>query len=363
MNSTKAEINLLNLKYNIGQIKNLLKPGTKFMAVVKANAYGHGAVEISKAAIDAGIDYLSVANIHEALELKDAGIDFPILILSEITKENVSDLVKNGFSQTVYTYELAEALSKEAEKQKRKVKVHFKVDTGMGRVGATDNAAELIKKVSALKGIELEGIFTHLARGEEPNGFTKEQIDKFLKVLKDAGVKAPLIHAANSAGTLYNKFAHLDMVRIGLSMYGLYPPGSKKDTVDLKPVMSFKTKVGFVKRVPKGTPISYGSTFVTDKETNIATLPVGYADGFSRALSNKGKVLIKGKEFPVVGRVCMDLTLVNSYDEKVSIGDEVVLIGKQGKEEITTDEVADLEGTVNYEVVCGIGKRVPRIYK
>jgi len=362
MNSTYAEINLSNLRYNIGQIRKMLKAGTKFMAVVKADAYGHGAVKVSKAAIDAGIDYLSVANIKEALELKGAGINFPVLILSEVSKEDSADVVRNNFAQTVYTYELAEALSKEAQKQNRKVKVHFKIDTGMGRVGATKGADELAKRISKLKGIVLEGIFTHLARAEEPDGFTKEQIDKFLNIVSKADVDVPLKHAANSAGTLYHEYAHLDMVRVGLSMYGLYPPGGKKDIVDLRPVLQFKTKVAYLKRVPKGTPISYGSTYVTDKETNIVTLPVGYADGLSRALSNKGHVLIKGRKFPIAGRVCMDLTLIDVGNENFATGEEVVLIGRQREKEIPVDEVAKLQKTINYEVVCGIGKRVPRIY-
>lgn len=362
MHSTFVEVNLSNLKFNIKQLKKLIGPKVKFMAVVKADAYGHGATEVSRAAIDAGADHLSVANIYEAITLRKAGINAPLLILSETGKENVSDIIKYDLIQTVYTDELARALSLEAKKQNKTAKIHFKIDTGMGRVGATKNAVELLKDISKLDNIRIEGVFTHLARAEEPNGFTKTQIDKFLDLVSKANIDVPIKHAANSAGTLYHKFSHLDMVRVGLSMYGLFPPGGKKDTVDLKPVLQFKTKVVYSKRVPKGTPISYGSTYITDKETNIITLPVGYADGFSRKLSNKGKVLIKGREFPIVGRICMDLTMVNVGDENIDRGEEVILIGRQNGMQISADDVASMEDTINYEVVCRIGKRVPRVY-
>ena len=357
---TKAKIDLSAIKQNVVEIKKLLKPGIKFMAVVKADAYGHGAVEVGRAL---EVDYLSVATLNEALELKEAGIKSPVLILSEGRAAGAEEVVHSDFIQTVYTFELAQALSKQAQKQKKKARIHIKVDTGMGRIGVpVDGAVNLFKKISSLDNLIIEGIFTHFAKAEDTRDeFTHQQFQKFQRVLSAIDFRG-LKHAANSAATLFYPETHLDMIRVGLAMYGLYPPKAERHPINLKPALEFLSRVVYLKKVPAGTPLSYGCTYVTQKETQIATIPVGYADGLSRTLSNRGAVLIKGKRFPIVGRISMDLTLVDVGEAEIEVGDEVTLIGFQGKEVISADEVADLLGTISYEVVCGIGKRVPRVY-
>lgn len=342
----------------------MISPAVKFMAVVKANAYGHGAVAVSRAAVEAGTDYLGVANLKEALELREAGILSPILILTESPTSVADEVIQHGLTQTIYSFSEAKALSDESQKRKKLAKVHVKIDTGMGRVGVSPSEAmAFITKVSSLPGLVLEGIFTHFAKAEDPEDkFTAEQFQKFQQIaMRVSGI--PLKHTANSAAALFYPETHLDMVRIGLMMYGLYPQGNSRRLLNLKPVLSFKTRVTYLKRVPAGTPLSYGSTYVTPAETTIATIPVGYADGFSRRLSNRGQVLIKGRRYPVAGRVTMDLTLINVGNAKVEVGDEVILIGEQDGQGISADEIAALEDTISYEIVCGIGKRVPRIYK
>jgi alanine racemase len=362
--NTYAEISLEAVKHNISRIRKLLAPAVKFMAVVKANAYGHGAVAVSRAAIEAGADSLAVANLKEALELREAGIVSPILILTESPTSVMDEIIQYDLSQTLYSYSEAQALSDEAQKRKRSARVHVKVDTGMGRVGVPPSeAVAFVAKVSSLPAIELEGIFTHFAKAEDPHdNFTQDQFKKFQQVT--AKLKSiPIKHAANSAAVLFHPETHLDMVRVGLMMYGLYPQGSSRGMIDLKPALAFKSRVTYLKSIPAGTPVSYGCTYVTPTETTIATIPVGYADGYSRRLSNRGQVVIRGKRFPVVGRVTMDLIMVNVGQAKVEVGDEVVLIGEQNGQAISVDEVAGLEETISYEVICGIGKRVPRIYK
>lgn len=362
--NTYTEINLEAIKHNIAQIRGLLKPSVKFMAVVKANAYGHGSVAVSRAAVEAGANYLAVANLREALELREAGIVSPILILTESPTSVMDEIIQYDLSQTIYSYSEAEALSKEAQKRKKSAKIHIKVDTGMGRVGVSPSEAmAFITKISSLSGLHVEGIFTHFAMAEDPNDrYTKAQFEKFKQLISKV-THIPIKHSANSAAVLFHSETHLDMVRVGLMMYGLYPSGNSRSLVNLKPALAFKSRVTYLKRIPKGTPLSYGCTYVTPAETTIATVPVGYADGFSRRLSNRGQVIIRGKRYPVVGRVTMDLTMANVSDAKIEVGDEVTLIGEQDGQLISADEVAHIEETISYEVVCGIGKRVPRIYK
>ena len=362
--NTYAEINLNAIKHNILEIRKLLAPGVKYMAVVKANAYGHGAIGVARAAIEAGADYLAVANLKEALELRSAGIVSPILILTESPTSVMDEIVQYDLTQTVYSVVEAKALSDEAVQRNRTAKVQVKIDTGMGRVGVSPSeAVAFITKISSLPNLMLEGVFTHFAMAEDPrDNFTADQFDKFKQVLlKVEHIK--MKHAANSAAVIFHPETHLDMVRVGLMMYGLYPIGDGRKHINLKPALSFKSRISYLKKVPPGVPLSYGCTYVTEKKTTIATIPVGYADGFSRRLSNRGQVVIRGKRFPVVGRVTMDLTMVNVGEEKVEVGDEVVLIGEQSGQAISADEVARLEDTIAYEVICGIGKRVPRIYK
>ncbi|MFH1826557.1 MAG: alanine racemase [bacterium] len=362
--NTYTEISLAAIKHNIAEIRKLLSPAVKFMAVVKANAYGHGAPAVARAAVEAGADYLAVANLKESLELREAGLLSPILILTESPTSVMDEIIQYELSQTIYSISEAQALSDEAHKRNKTVPVHVKVDTGMGRVGvAPSEANAFVTKVASLPGIKLEGIFTHFAQAEDQDGdFTQQQFQRFSQVLsKVNGI--PIKHAANSAAVLFHPNTQLDMVRVGLMMYGLYPEGNSRNKVRLEPALSFKSRVTYLKKITTGTPVSYGCTYVATKNTTIATIPVGYADGYSRRLSGRGQVLIRGKRFPVVGRVTMDLTMVDVGDSKVDVGDEVVLIGEQNGQIISADELARLEDTISYEVICGIGKRVPRIYK
>lgn len=362
--NTYAEIELEAIKHNIAEIKKIISPKTKFMAVVKANAYGHGAVAVSRAAVESGVDYLSVANVREALELREAGMLMPILILTESPTSVMDEIVQHRLTQTVYSYAEAKALSDEAVKRNKKAAVHIKVDTGMGRVGVNPSeAVALYHKIASLPNLIIEGIFTHFAKAEEHgDSYTDQQFEKFKNIITRLD-EIPIKHAANSAATLFHPQTHLDMVRVGLMMYGIYPSGGTHRSICLRPALSFKTRVAYIKRVTQNMPLSYGGTHVTSHETTIVTLPVGYADGYSRKLSNKAKVLIKGKRYPVVGTISMDMTLVDVGDAKVEVGDEVVLIGSQGVETISADEVARLSDTISYEIICSIGKRVPRIYK
>lgn len=362
--NTYAEISLEAIKHNIKEIKSSLSPKTRFMAVVKANAYGHGAVAASRAAAEAGADYLAVANVREALELREAGMLLPILILTESPTSVMDEIVQHRLTQTVYSYSEAKALSDEAVKRGKKATIHIKVDTGMGRVGVMPSEAiALHSKIASLPNLIIEGFFTHFAKAEDhADSYTKQQFEKF-QALASRLESIPIKHAANSAATLFHPETHLDMVRVGLMMYGIYPFGGAHRTLVLRPALSFKTRVAHTKRVPADTPLSYGGIFVTGKETTIATLPVGYADGYSRRLSNHAQVLIKGKRYHVVGRISMDMTLVDVGDSKIEVGEEAVLIGTQGMETISADELARLDDTVSYEIICGIGKRVPRIYK
>jgi len=362
--NTYAEISLEAIKYNIGEIKKLISPGKKFMAVTKANAYGHGAAAVSRAAVEAGADYLGVANLREALELREAGILSPILILTESPTSVTDEIIQHGLTQTIYSFSEAKALSDEADKRKKPVRVHIKIDTGMGRVGvAPSEATAFITKVSSLPGLSIEGVFTHFAVAEDPEDhFTRQQFEKFQQIASKLQ-NIPLRHSANSAAVLFHPETHLDMVRVGLMMYGLYPQGNSRRLINLKPALSFKSRITYLKKVPAGTPISYGRTYVTAFETTVATIPVGYADGYSRRLSNRGQVIIRGRRYPIVGNVTMDLVMVNVGEAKVEVGDEVILIGEQNGQLISADEIANLEGTISYEVVCSIGKRVPRIYQ
>jgi alanine racemase len=362
--NTYAEISLAAIKHNIAEIKKLLAPASKYMAVVKANAYGHGAPAVARAAVEAGADYLGVANVKEALELREAGVLAPILILTESPTSSADEVIQHDLTQTIYSFSEAKALSDEAVKRRKNVKVHVKVDTGMGRVGVLPSeAVAFITKISSLPALTVEGVFTHFAKAEDPDDtFTADQFGKFQQIVARLP-QIPIKHSANSAATLFHKETHLDLVRVGLMMYGLYPQGNSRRLINLQPALAFKSRVTYLKKVPAGTPLSYGSTYVTPTETTIVTIPVGYADGYSRRLSNRGQVMIRGKRYPVVGRISMDLTLVNVGDNKVEMGDDVILIGSQNGQGISTDEIAVLEDTISYEVVCSIGKRVPRVYK
>lgn len=362
---TWAEVNLDNLKYNFRQVKSLLLNKTKVLVTVKADAYGHGLIRVAKKLTACGVDYLGVASIDEGIELRKAGIKVNILVLGLILKKDVAPLFTYRLIPTICDRQIALAINAKALRLRQKMPVHIKVDTGMGRIGVLSGEAfKLVTAIAKLKHIQIQGIFTHFALADSDRKFTFRQIDLFNRLvsnLKKAGVVIPFVHAANSIGLINYRFSHFTMVRPGLVIYGLYPKKNLK--LKLKPVLSLKTRVVFVKRVPAGYGISYGATYLTKRPTNIVTLPVGYGDGYPRNLSNLAFLLIGGRRFRISGRICMDQIMVDVGNFKPAIGAEVVLIGKQRKQQVTAEELAELSGTISYEIVCGLGNRIPRIYK
>ena len=364
---TWAEIDLSAVRYNYKKINSLLGNNTRIMAVVKANAYGHGIVEVSRVLEKLKTAYLGVATLDEAMVLRNAKIKLPILILGSILPEEAEAAVKNNITLTLCNKELFKKLVLLSSK-KIKPKVHIKIDTGMGRIGVWhEEAMNFIKYVSKNKKIELEGIYTHFSIAGRDKFFTRYQIKSFEKIitaLKNNKITIQLKHAANSIACVDWREAHLNMVRPGIIIYGIYPKRSFARSLKLKPAFSLKTKVAFIKNTPPGRSISYGRTHITQAYTKIATIPIGYADGYGRILSNKAEVIINGHRAPVVGKVTMDQAMVNVGSIKnVKVGDEVVLIGKQKNEEIRLERLARLAGTIPYEIVTGITSRVPRIYK
>ena len=361
---TWAEIDLKAIRYNYNAIKRLLSPKVKIMAVVKANAYGHGSIEVSKALEKEKVFYLGVATLDEAMTLRDAGVKAPILILGTVFPHEAEVAAQNNATLTLCNEELLKVLNE----NKLKIKVHIKVDTGMGRIGVWhEDAQDFVRKVSQSgKHIEIEGIYTHFSIAGRDKFFTQYQIDSFenlVKRLEDESIFIPLKHAANSIATVDWKNSHLNMVRPGLIIYGMYPKRNFPRLIKLKPAFTLKTKVAFLKDVSSGRSISYGRTYIIDSPTKIGTLPIGYADGYGRILSNKAKVLIHGRFASVVGKVTMDQTMVDlGHIKDVKVGDEVVLIGKQKSEEIKIEELSRLAGTIPYEIVTGVTSRVPRIY-
>ncbi len=361
---TWAEVDLDNLAHNYRCIRRRLAPRVKIMACVKADAYGHGIIAVSRRLSVLGVDYLSVASIDEAIVLRQAGIRLPILILGVILPQDYAPLAEYDLVQTVCSAQLARALQTQAARQGKKIKVQVKVDTGMGRIGVqAKDAFSFIAKISQYKNIRIEGVFTHLSCADTDRVFTLQQIDIFaalLKRLRSAGLRIPLAHAANSLGVMQYPQSHFNMARPGLIIYGLQP--APRIPLKLKPVLALKTKIVHAKTVPADTGISYGRTYITQKTTRIVTLPIGYGDGYPRNLSNQAPVLIHGKRFTVSGRVCMDQIMVDVGSTPARIGEEVVLIGRQGRGVITAEELAVLSGTIPYEIVCGLGSRIPRVY-
>lgn len=362
---TWAEINLNNLTHNLNQIRRIITPATKIMVTVKADAYGHGLIPVSKRLVLSGVDFLAVASIDEGIKLRRAKISAPILILGLTLRKDIGPLFKYKLTATVCDEELAAALNNKGRLLSSAIDVHIKVDTGMGRIGILHQDAQgLIRKIHKFKFINIQGIFTHFPLADVNKYFTLRQIDLFnrlIKNLKSEGINIPLVHTANSVGIIDYQTSHFNLVRPGLAIYGL-GSGSIHKQINLKPVLNLKTKVMFVKRVPKGFGISYGHDYITKKETKIVTLPIGYGDGYPRSLSNKAFVLIRGKRFKVCGRICMDQLMVDVGEESVKVEDEVMLIGPQGKHKITVEELALLSGAIPYEIVCGLGNRIPRIY-
>lgn len=373
---THVEIDLDAIAHNITSLKGLTRDGTRFMAVVKADAYGHGAVPVARTAINCGADELAVSRFHEACALREAGIETPILIFSTVAPEHTCDMIRLDLRASVNSLSLAEAYSRKADESGRKLKVHIKIDTGMGRMGLLWNGASVedqrlldtIVKIINLPGIVAEGIYTHFAHADAADKtHAEKQLDRFqalLDRLKKIGVEFPLRHAANSAALIEMPATHFDMVRPGISIYGYYPgKDTDRSLVLLKPAMTLKSNIIQIKEVDAGFTVSYGCTYRTSKKSRIATIALGYADGYHRLLSSRGHMLVHGRRAPVLGRVCMDLTMIDITDiDGVRIGDEVVAFGCQAEARLHVDEVADLIGTISYEVVCGINHRVPRIY-
>ncbi len=371
MRPSRAIVDLSKLDRNIKEIMKKLKTGTQLITVVKANAYGHGAVEVARQALLSGASWLGVAIPEEGAELREAGISAPILVLGGIDQTQISTVVKYDLSQCVFSLEIAKLLNEEAKRAGKRIGLHIKVDTGMGRIGLTDpeKVRKLCNELKTYSHIDMEGIFTHFAVADEHDkSYTRNQLARFnmiLDVLMKDGINFKYIHAANSAGILEYDDAHFNMVRGGIAIYGYYPSQYVKEhsLVKLEPILQWETKVVDVKNINKGDSISYGRTFIADKPMKIAVLPIGYADGYHRYLSNKGWVIINGYRARVVGIVCMDQVMVDvTHIPAVKPGDKAVLIGKQGEESITAEELACLGDTISYEVLTGIGYRVPRVF-
>ncbi len=367
---TVAQIDLKAIKQNIAQVKKTVGKNRKILAAVKANAYGHGDTQIAKTAVNSGVDYLGVANIEEAIRLRRAGIGIPILILGCSFKYEIGDILSYNISPTIADLDFAEALNRKATEFPEKATVHIKVDTGMGRIGQRfEHAVDFVKELGKFENLFLEGIFTHFPSADEADkNFSLLQIKRFkdiLDKLETSGISIPIKHMANS-GAILSKNIHdsfFDMVRPGLMLYGAYPSPYVSKDIKLEPALTLKTRVGFIKEVKPGSTISYGRTYITKSKARLAAIPIGYGDGYSRLLSNKGEVLIKGKRAPIVGRVCMDQSIIDvSKISEVCVGDEVVLIGKQGQGQISVEEIAKKIGTIPNEVFCMISKRVPRVH-
>lgn len=364
-----AKINLDNFRHNFCEVKRLAK-GKKTIGIIKADAYGHGAVELAAVLEEEEADYFGVAVLSEALELRRNGYKQPILILGFTPPVFAGDIVENDITQTIFNYELAEAISNEAVRLNKQARVHIKLDTGMGRVGflPEDIAVSEIKRISKLKNIYIEGIFTHFAAAdEEKKEFSMLQFDRYSKtinLLKKEGIDFEIKHMANSAAIIDLPETYYDAVRPGIMLYGYYPSGEVfRDRVELRPVMELVANIVNIKEVPGDTPISYGRKFYTNRKSKIATLPFGYADGYTRLLFEKSFVIANGNPAPVAGRICMDQCMIDITDcGEVHVGDEVIVMGERNGISNNADDIAKRLGTISYEVLCMVSKRVPRIY-
>ncbi|MDH7478765.1 MAG: alanine racemase [Syntrophomonadaceae bacterium] len=364
------EIDLGAIAHNVKELRRATQSTAMLMAVVKANAYGHGAVEVSRVALANGADWLAVATLDEALELRESGFSVPLLIMGHIPAERAEEVVAAELRPAVFHQGFARALSQAAVKLGRTVPVHVKVDSGMGRIGfpAGREAVAAVKSISRLPGIKVEGIFTHLAASDsEDKRFARLQLQRFDQVweaLKAEGLEIRIRHAANSGAIIDLPESHYQLVRAGISLYGYFPSDEvNREAVDLKPAMTLKAEVVQVKEVTAGTPISYGMTYYTSRSSRIATLPLGYADGYPRLLSNRAEVLVRGRRAPVVGRVCMDQLMIEvGHLPQVELGDEVVLLGEQMGQRISAEELGRWAETINYEIVTRMGSRLDRIY-
>ena len=376
-----AEIDLKAIAHNVAELRRITQPEARLMAVVKANGYGHGAIEVAQCALQNGAATLGVSRIEEGIQIRQAGIQVPILVFGYTLPDRVADLLVYELTAFVYTASSARKLSRMAASLGKKIKVHLKVDTGMGRLGQlpqnfksdnstaiTADAIEETQAIAGLEGLELEGICTHFASADSTDkSYAEKQLhlfNNYLERLHQAGLKPPVRHAANSAALIDMPQSHFDMVRPGIAIYGLYPSDEvQKKKASLIPAMALKARIIQLKKVPAGFKVSYGSTHETQKPTTIATVAVGYADGLNRRLSSRGQMLVHGQRVPIIGRICMDLTMLDVGSMgNVQVGDEVVVFGQQGNETLSVDEMAALLNTINYEIVSTITARVPRVY-
>jgi len=369
-----TEISLDAISHNVKEIKKCLKTGVKLMGVVKADAYGHGAFEVAEALLENGTEYLAVAFCDEAVELRKQGVEVPILVLGNSIQSDIESLIDFGITVTVSDYGFAKELSDKAVEKKKDVLVHVKIDTGMSRIGFLADSEENlvasrdeILRISKLPNIMVEGMFTHFASADEVDEkYTYMQYKRFVEMqeaLEEKGMRIPIKHVCNSAGLVKFPEMQLDMVRAGIILYGMYPSADfDRNSIRLVPAMKFKTRITQIKELDEGVSLSYGMTHTLEKRSEIATMSVGYADGYPRNLSNKAKVLVKGQLANQLGRICMDQCMIDvTKVNNINVGDEVTLFG-DAEASVSVDRIAELLGTINYEVTCGIGRRVPRIY-
>lgn len=367
---TYAEINLDAIRHNVRAFRLWLPQKTDIMAIVKANAYGHGAPQVAKEALKSGARYLGVATLDEAIELQDRGVDAPILVMGYIPEQALPEAIQRNIHLTFYHPEYLQQVIVSAASARKPAILHLKVETGMGRLGAyPSEVPALVKQALGSEWVRLEGLFTHFACADEGDKtYTHWQADRFARVLQECeglGADFSLVHCGNSATAIDLPQYGYNLVRIGISLYGLYPSHEvERQHVVLKPAMSLKTRIVHLKKMPPGSGVSYGASYRTEGEETIATLPIGYGDGLNRLLSNRGNALVRGRRVPIVGRICMNQTMLRLPDDLgAELGDEAVLYGQQGDEEISVDEVARLLGTINYEVTTMVSARVPRVYK
>ena len=363
---TSLEINLNNIAHNIKQFQKILPKDSEIMAVVKADGYGHGAVKVLNKAVSVGVKWAGVALVEEAIELRENGFKLPIFLLGSWFPEAMEAFYQFDITPIVYSAESLQILNEFTSNKKQSLKIHLKIDTGMSRLGfKIDELLNIFTDKTEFRYIEIEGLLTHLSSSDEDDTeFSTNQINDFYNALNQLKLTPKWLHIANSAGAIkFNKKCG-NLFRLGISLYGQPPATNMVGAINLKEAVTFKTSIVQLKWIKKNTPVSYNRTFYTNKDTLIATLPVGYADGYSRHLSNKAEVIIRGQRAKLIGRVCMDMIMIDATDiNDVTLGDEVILIGNQGDQTISATEIAELCGTINYEITCNISKRVPRIYK
>ncbi len=370
-NRSWAQVSLDSIARNVKTLRAYVGKNTEIMGVVKADAYGHGTKQVVPVLLANGVTRLAVSMLDEAIELRKNGVEVPILILGYTDPRWAGEIIGHNVTQTVYSMDLAEALSEAGVRARKEVRIHIKVDTGMGRVGFLSgfDAVKQIRRIGALKNIVIEGLYTHFASADEVDpAYTNLQFEKFMSICTElgrVGIQIPIKHVCNSAAAIRYPSMQLDMVRAGVLLYGMSPsPSVSAPKLGFRPAMTLKANIVLIKKMEKGQSISYGRTFITERESDIATIPIGYADGYSRTLSNHAEVMIGGRRYPIVGTICMDTCMadITGAETAIRTGDEVILFGDPRDGAPGVDEIASLMGTINYEVTCLIGRRIPRVY-